>query len=429
MADTQDGAPALSTREILDQHRADHATERAADLAAYEKGLGTSGKLDDLNQNPYSQTYSYPKGSDKIYPHYIKFNINLPKKSQYFKQLTNVEDDSVLQDSTVDQNRTNFDRLGAVEGFYETTATAVITGTAVGATAAAEAVARAAKRGKKITGGTVKSAAAAGITAAGVATAIAAVDVTRKTKRLAASIRLYMPDQVVMQTQNKYGEVSMTAALGMAGLALNTGGSIGSAVSKKAEKIVAFLTNQAETERSQLPTGSEANAAETFGNIAGAGGKKLGIFGEGIENVLLQSFGYAQNPQVEVLFETTDLRQFEYAFNFLPRNEDEAREVLNIIKVLRFYSAPELAQGTRGRYFIPPAEFDIQYMFIDNGKEVENTKLHKISTCALVGVDINYVGDSGQFVTFPDGTPVNIQMRLSFKELEVIHKGLVNQGY
>lgn len=424
MADTQDGA---NPQEILDQVIAARAPEREELEAEYQKLVNTPGKLDPLNgaTTTYSQTYSYPKGSDRIYPHYIKFNINLPEKSQYFKQVQ-------VQgaDSTVDQNRTKFERLGAVEGVLNTAATAVITGTAVGATAAAEAVARAAKRGKTIKGDTFKAAAAAGITAAGVSTTIAAIDVTRKTKRLAASIRLYMPDQVVMQTQNKYGEVSMTAALGLAGLALNSGGSLGNAASNTLEKFVSFLTNQAQTQRSRQATGLEANAAETFGNIAGAGGKKLGIFGEGIENVLLQSFGYAQNPQVEVLFETTDLRQFEYAFNFLPRNADEAREVLNIIKVLRFYSAPELAQGTRGRYFIPPAEFDIQYMFIDNsGKEVENTKLHKISTCALVGVDINYVGDSGQFVTFPDGTPVNIQMRLSFKELEVIHKGLVNQGY
>jgi hypothetical protein len=171
-------------------------------------------------------------------------------------------------------------------------------------------------------------------------------------------------------------------------------------------------------------------AAEAGAGILGAGGKKLGVVGEGIENVLLQSYGYAQNPQIEVLFDTTDMRQFQFTFKFLPRNKQESEAVLRIIRMFRFHAAPEIPESFAGRYFIPPSEFDIQYMFIDDSGNVqENPALHKFSTCVLENIDVNYVGDTGQFATFRDGRPVNIELRLSFKEIEIIHKELVRNGY
>ena len=105
-------------------------------------------------------------------------------------------------------------------------------------------------------------------------------------------------------------------------------------------------------------------------------------------------------------------------------SEAEAAAIRKIIKEFKFHSAPELLKGSSGRFFVPPAEFDIKFFY--NGKE--NLNIHKISSCVLVGIDINYAA-AGQWTTFSDGMPVDISMQLRFKEVEIIHKALVMDGY
>ena len=80
--------------------------------------------------------------------------------------------------------------------------------------------------------------------------------------------------------------------------------------------------------------------------------------------------------------------------------------------------------GSSGRFFIPPAEFDIKFFF--NGSENEN--INKISTCVLTTIDVNYSA-GGSWTTFQDGMPVEIGMILKFKELELMHKGRIQDGY
>jgi hypothetical protein len=57
-----------------------------------------------------------------------------------------------------------------------------------------------------------------------------------------------------------------------------------------------------------------------------------------------------------------------------------------------------------------------------------NPNLPLISTCVLEGIDVNY-GSAGQWTAFTDGMPVEISMQLRFKEVEILHKELIQQGY
>ena len=68
---------------------------------------------------------------------------------------------------------------------------------------------------------------------------------------------------------------------------------------------------------------------------------------------------------------------------------------------------------------IMPSTFDIEYH--------PNTHLHKISTSVLTGVDINYGGDRVQF--FNDDQPVQTELTLNFRELEIITKERVLAGF
>ena len=158
--------------------------------------------------------------------------------------------------------------------------------------------------------------------------------------------------------------------------------------------------------------------------LAGTLAEKSGVFGGGIKEALLFSAGLAQNPQVEILYQKTGHREFMFDFKMSARSEAEAAAIRKIIKEFKFHSAPELLKGSSGRFFIPPAEFDIKFFY--NGKE--NTNIHKISSCVLVGIDVNYAA-AGQWTTFTDGMPVDISMQLRFKELELMHKGRIEEGY
>jgi hypothetical protein len=80
--------------------------------------------------------------------------------------------------------------------------------------------------------------------------------------------------------------------------------------------------------------------------------------------------------------------------------------------------------GSIGRYLIPPSEFDIEFQF--NGQK--NPNIPKIATCVLENIDINYTS-SGTWTTFDDGLPVEIYLQLNFKEVEMITKDLIVQGY
>lgn len=400
-----------------------------------------TGPLSPLGKNKYftNQSLKYPRDlNTERFPHFLRFHINIPAKSAF---KTNFQEAGGSNRTDFNRNQfgqSGFGQIGSSTDPFQVIGSAgaggVVVGALYGATQLLNDLAR------NATDGTLKQEkndiAGAGLGAAGAAfigaTVLATVDMTRKTKRLVQSIDLYIPDQVIMQSQNKYGEVSLTSALGLAGLAGQGAKAVGTSISGLTSKITGLGSgNQAAAAAAGNARGPGGFMAETLASLVGGAGKELGIVGEGIENVLLQSYGIAQNPQVEVLFETIDNRSFEFNFAFHPRNEKEAEEVMKIIRMFRYHAAPELAQGTGGRYFIPPSEFDIEYRFKPgkNENDIENESLHKFASCVLEAIDVNYVGQSGQFVTFKDGKPVNIEMRLRFKEVEIIHKGLVEAGY
>lgn len=138
----------------------------------------------------------------------------------------------------------------------------------------------------------------------------------------------------------------------------------------------------------------------------------------------------AINPNLEMLFRKVGFRSFQFDFKFTPRSEQEATNVLNIIKAFSFYASPEVRQQGAGtaKYYIYPAEFDIQ--FWSNGKE--NDFIKKISTCACTNVTVDFTASNGWSAHRPgkiNGVPVETNLSLTFTELESITKIRVLQGY
>lgn len=383
------------------------------------------GPLRNLDKNKYksAEQLRYPLDlKSDIGKHYLKFNINIPEKSQYraeFKEET--RDAQAL--SVADRNRAfsgdNPDQIQQLAGSQDPFGpSALAGGLVVGVGSLIGKASKITKGGARASGAVTASIASAAV-GAGV---LAFLDVQRKTRRLAQSICIYVPDTVQQTQAMAWGKVSLTSALGNAGFAAQAAQAVtGSDLSDERGESVA----------QRLGAGRAPNTygqAEALGGVTGEAFGRAAIatgqFGGGIDKVTLASAGYALNPQNEILFESIDNRTFQFDFKFAPRSQDEAKEVLNIIKAFRYHAAPELVGGAGGgRYFIPPSEFDIGYYYGDT----ENEALHKFSTCVLQGIDVNY--SNGNFATYDDGVPVEIGMTLRFMEVEILHKKLIDEGY
>ena len=111
----------------------------------------------------------------------------------------------------------------------------------------------------------------------------------------------------------------------------------------------------------------------------------------------------------------------------MPRSKEEADQIAEIIFAFKFHMLPELGEGSKGRNLKVPSTFDIQYMYVNQ----ENNYLHKISTCYLSNMDVTYGGS--KYTTYEgnaDGAPpVETAIKLTFKEIELITRERVEEGF
>jgi hypothetical protein len=223
----------------------------------------------------------------------------------------------------------------------------------------------------------------------------------RTIQRTTDTVALYMPDSLQFTYAQTYDTPSMS----------NNPFSQGAAVA------------------STVLDGSKINAQEVGKNLSpfflNFVSRFLGNIGS---SVFAAATGLVQNPMMEVLYTSPNLREFDFNFMFYPRSEKEALEVQKIIERFKFHQAPEIKANQGGFFLIPPSEFDIKFMY--NGKE--NPNIDKISTCVLTSINIDYA-KSGGFTAFEvagendpqlgrTGMPTGIAMALKFKETQILTK-------
>lgn len=221
----------------------------------------------------------------------------------------------------------------------------------------------------------------------------------RGTRRIAESIALHMPTPLIYSHINQYEEISLTSIGGQIG---KLGATLGTAAASAAinRNVNAGLTAAARTQR----------FLDAVGNVIGTA------------SVLA---GTPINPRIEVLFATTAQRQFVFELLMAPRSERESITLRKIIETIRFHAAPEVdtALGVVPT-FIPPAEFDITFY----NKGVENTNIPRINTCVLERIEVDYA-PTGVYSTFRNGHPVAVRLNMAFREVEILHKRRVVQGF
>jgi len=165
-----------------------------------------------------------------------------------------------------------------------------------------------------------------------------------------------------------------------------------------------------------------ANSSEVMPAVAMAVAKIPQIAGINTVDLLRSSAKVTTNPFREVLFESVAFRTFNFKYRFLPKSDKETEDVYSIINTFKEHMLPSVSPERL--FFIYPSEFQIGYYFQDR----ENVFFHRFAPCALVDMQVEYGSGEG-FSSFTDGAPTEINMVLSFKELEVITREKSKAGF
>ena len=169
---------------------------------------------------------------------------------------------------------------------------------------------------------------------------------------------------------------------------------------------------------------SALKAAESLPLVGNTATKINSTLQNSAIQLALKKFGYAVNPQLQVLFQGINFREYSMSFVFSPNSREEAQNIQKIIKLFRGYAAPEIVRNTKGMFYRPPAYFDIS--FYSNG--AENTKINRIKRSVVKSVDVNYAPNG--WAAHADGAPVQTTMTLGLQEIVLIDRNeIFNNGY
>jgi hypothetical protein len=227
------------------------------------------------------------------------------------------------------------------------------------------------------------------------------------TKRLDTVITLFMPPGIKTNYKANYTDTSIGSATKV-GVGLYTDIMSG--------KNLKGITDNLQTNTGELGQAMAIDAAlQLVSSVPSLGGLK-----EATE----MQMGEILADRMELAFKGVDKRSFEYTFKMLPRSEVEADEIVKIIGMFKHHMLPEMRGAhTRGRRMGIPSTFDINYMFVNT----ENQYLNKVSTCFLESMDVSYA--EGKFKAHEGGQPVETTITLSFKEIELITRDKLAEGF
>jgi len=226
------------------------------------------------------------------------------------------------------------------------------------------------------------------------------------------SIILPMPNSVAAVNRTGWGESKISA---LAGSGLNAAkGLIDVTVG---DQNLAGATTKVINDLNSIATGKGNEMTRNYVKAKGQTAIVNAIAGSNIQanQVLARQNGQIVNQNVELLFNSVSIRPFGFQFDFTPRNVDESKAVMQILKTFKKAAAAKRSAGANG-FLKTPDVFRITYK-----KGISNQKyLNKFKVCALTQVGVNYTG-SGIHATYDDGTPVHYKLDLAFTELEPIY--------
>ena len=140
--------------------------------------------------------------------------------------------------------------------------------------------------------------------------------------------------------------------------------------------------------------------------------------------------GYILNPNTELLYGGTQLRQHGYKFKMIAQSRTEAEDILKIADTFKQAAAPKGESqkflGLENRNFIgTPDVCKVSFHLAGTTGQHPYLPIYKMSAIRSVAVD--YITE-GQYMTFSDGHPVGIDLTLEFTELKLVFSDEIKSG-
>jgi len=230
----------------------------------------------------------------------------------------------------------------------------------------------------------------------------------KPTKRMPASISLYMPPSVTVQYTVKYVDQEIGTLAGM-----------GSAA-------IAAFQNESGDNTAKLKAAAGAMKGGAKEGITNFINTTLDTLAPGARALQQIDSGKVITPRMEMMFEGVGRRDFSFTFAFIPKSAEEAISIEKIIKTFKENMMPEYVGDSRREMKIPNT-FDITYMH----ENTENKYMNKISSCFLRNMNVTYGGDRFTAYSPTDGSPPpqKSTIQLDFVEIETLSKDLVKEGF
>ena len=140
-----------------------------------------------------------------------------------------------------------------------------------------------------------------------------------------------------------------------------------------------------------------------------------------VTNMLSRTSGAILNPNMTLLFNKPELRNFTYTYTFRARKASEASMVRRIIRM--FKQSMSVRRETTNLFLLAPNVFQISYHRGGiSGEDHTHQAIGRPKIVALKSCNVNYMPD-GSYMTFndPAGTMTAYQMSLSFTELDPVY--------
>ena len=342
-------------------------------------------------------SYMYPSDlmdpSNKYAGNYVIFYINVHEDSILFRN----NSASVVNGNIPNRTKGYLSGQQIDESSAKKTATAVNGLGGAGAGAIANAVG-----GFGLSSGST----IVGATVGGLATLATINEIGKiksEYKRINQAIALHMP----LDLNVSYGVQWAEENMGGVGALLGMGENVINAITDDSKGISGRMD--------ELVAGFNTASSFVAGTI---------LSGTPVGNALSKTSGVASNPKKEQMFQSVDFRTFNFNYSFFARSPEEASNVRSIIKLFKMHMHPEYKKNTGNFLYLYPSEFDIFYY--NNG--VENMNLHRHTSCVLTNMTVQYT-PNGQFNSFDDGMPTKINVTLTFKELALLDKELIDDGF
>ena len=167
----------------------------------------------------------------------------------------------------------------------------------------------------------------------------------------------------------------------------------------------------------------------TLNVIPGVGGNL------NLNDVTASTRGVIINPNVEIIFDSPELREFTLKFKLTPHGSGEAEVISTIFKTFKkamlpkFNGPPHMGRRVLrhiagGNTIGVPNMCRVNFMM---GSDL-HPYLPQYKTCAITGVSANFTPD-GAYATYEDGSPVATELTVSFLETKLIFAEEINNGF